>query len=195
MPSGVHVVDVGDHRVEFGEQVSPRSAAASSQATPSPAPTAARQSWSPVWHDKHVTDPGPVETRRRRPDQVDVEHDLLGHDRADVADASFGADADRIGEPRVDGGDRRDLHQREAALPRQVLGGVERSAAAEADDHLGAVVGGVLDVPASVELADLHVASGDDRDRCRNTGSAIDDHGGSLTAIGGRYAGWPWWFA
>jgi hypothetical protein len=68
MPSGVPSWMSATIESSSASKVSPRSAAASFQATPSPAPTAARQSWSPVWHDN--TSPIPARLSRAGADRI-----------------------------------------------------------------------------------------------------------------------------
>ena len=89
---------------------------------------------------KDVTDARPVQSLRCGHDELDVEDDETGNDLADVPHASVDSYANGVGEPSVDGGDRGDLDERAVALPREVLGGVERCPAANADDDLGLVV-------------------------------------------------------
>ena len=108
-----------------------------------------------------VAHAGAIEPRRRRPDEREVEHHEFGDDGADVADLAEVADADRIGEAGVDGGDRGHLHQRATGAPRDVLGGVERGAATEADHRRGRDLVGVgrrrEPFDDRVEMGDVHV--------------------------------------
>ena len=86
---------------------------------------------------EHVADPGPVQVRGRRSDDVEVDVDGLGDGPAEIADPTLVPEAGAVAERRVDGRRRRDLEERQPPRPGEELRDVEGLAAAETDDRRG----------------------------------------------------------